>query len=316
MRLNLEFKLLSRPVSHRLGAMAQGRDVSGPLGALRCTPRDSVDALLVSWQHRRPDIDFGPVAVIARLGRLRGHLDAELDRVYAAHGLTAPTFGVLVTLARVDEGGGVTQRRLMDELGLTSGTISVRMDRLVEEGLVEREPDPASRRATRIRLTAAGRALFEQVVPEHLATERRMLSGLSPGQLEELAGLLRRLLLELEGSCSADDWGALGLVLAPAHLAIALRESVGLPPVTGLLVEAVEDGGAGAAAGLRTGDVLLVAGGHDLHAVASLYEAFSEAGDGPLELRVVRGAEERSIALQPSARRGDARRRRPGRHVL
>jgi DNA-binding MarR family transcriptional regulator len=279
-------------------------------------PEDSVDALLASWRDRRPDLDFAPVGIVARLARIRRRLAAALDEVYAAHGLTAPTFGVLVTLARVDDGEGVTQRRLMDELGLTSGTISVRMDRLVEEGLVEREPDPASRRATRIRLTAAGRALFERVVPEHLGTERRMLSGLSPAQQEELAGLLRLLLVELEGFDSPDDWGALGLVLAPAHQAIALRESVGLPPVTGLLVEAVEDGGAGEAAGLRTGDVLLVAGGHDLRAVSSLYEAFSDAGDRAVELRVVRGAEERTVSLQPAVERSVARRPRPGRHVL
>src|SRR3954462_12556028 len=111
--------------------MASSRPADGPLGALKCTPRDSVDALLDSWRTRRPDLDFGPVAVIARLTRLRSHIDAELEQGFTAHGLTAPGFAVLVPLARVDDGGGVSQRRLMDELGLTSGTISVRMDRLV-----------------------------------------------------------------------------------------------------------------------------------------------------------------------------------------
>src|SRR3954468_21298711 len=271
MRLNLESKLLSRPVSHRLGAMAQGRDVSGPLGALRCTPRDSVDALLVSWQHRRPDIDFGPVAVIARLGRLRGHLDAELDRVFAAHGLTAPGFAVLVTLARIDEGGGVTQRRLMDELGLTSGTVSVRMDRLVSQGLVDRRPDPESARNTLISLTDAGRELFERVVPAHLANERRLLSGLGPDELELLAGLLRKLLVEFEGARPPAGVAApLGLTLAPGHVAAALREAVGLPPTTGLLVRTVVRGKPADQAGLRTGDVLTGSGTHELRAIADL----------------------------------------------
>jgi len=134
-------------------------------------PADSVDALLASWAERRPDLDFSPVGIVSRLARLRAHVGVELDRVYARHGLTAPTFAVLVTLARIDDGSGVSQRRLMDELGLTSGTVSVRMDRLVGEGLVDRDPDPTSRRTTRIRLTDQGRALFERVVPDHLATE-------------------------------------------------------------------------------------------------------------------------------------------------
>ena len=87
----------------------------------------------------------------------------------------------------------------MDELGLTSGTVSVRMDRLVAQGLVDRRPDPQSARNTLIRLTEHGRELFERVVPAHLANEQRLLSALSPQELELLADLLRKLLVEFEG---------------------------------------------------------------------------------------------------------------------
>src|SRR6478609_9808059 len=238
--------------------MARSRDTAAePHGALRCAPRDSVDALLASWRERRPDLDFSPVAVISRLGRVRGHLDAQLDELFAAHGLSAPSFGVLVTLARVDDGGGVSQRRLMDELGLTSGTVSVRMDRLVSQGLVDRRPDPQSARNTLISLTDRGRELFERVVPAHLANEQRLLSGLSPQELELLAGLLRKLLVEFEGARpSTGESEGLGLTLAPGHVAAALREAVGLPPVTGLLVRSIIGGGPADQAGLRTGDVL------------------------------------------------------------
>jgi DNA-binding MarR family transcriptional regulator len=279
--------------------MARSRETAAPLAGLHCTPRDSVDALLASWEERRPDLDFSPVAVIARLARLRAHLDAELDRLFAEHGLTAPSFGVLVTLARVDDGGGVSQRRLMDELGLTSGTISVRMDRLVAEGLVDRRPDPASARTTLISLTPRGRELFERVVPAHLANERRLLSGLGAEQLDALAGLLRKLLVEFEGSHPADATSTLGLTLAPAHVAVALREAVGLPAVVGLLVRTVEDGGLAAAAGLRTGDVLTAAGGRALRAVADLYAALDDAaGDGRLRVEFVRGTDEQRATLR------------------
>ena len=129
--------------------MARSLKTDGPLDGLHCTPRDSVDALLASWQERRPDLDFSPVAVVSRLSRIRAKIDAELDQIFAAHGLTGPSFAVLVTLARVDDGGGVSQRRLIDELGLTSGTISVRMDRLVAEGPRRSQARPPPRRETR-----------------------------------------------------------------------------------------------------------------------------------------------------------------------
>jgi DNA-binding MarR family transcriptional regulator len=262
-------------------------------------PRDSVDALLASWAQRRPDLDFSPVGIVSRLARVRGHLDAGLDRVFAAHGLTAANFGVLVTLARVDDGRGVTQRRLMDELGLTSGTISVRMDRLVEQGLVDRRVDPESRRNTLITLTERGRALFERVAPAHLANERRLLAALDPAEQDALAGLLRKLLVEFEGSCAEER--PLGATVAPAHVAMAMRESVGLPPLPALLVRTVEEGGPAAAAGLRTGDVLLAAGEHELRSVAALHAAVGDAGR-KLRLRVQRGGEtlDVTVALAPA----------------
>jgi DNA-binding MarR family transcriptional regulator len=70
---------------------------------------------------------------------------------------------VLVTLARIDDGRGVSQRRLMDELGLTFGTVAVRMDRLVAEGLVDRRADTSSARNTLISPTDRGQELFERV---------------------------------------------------------------------------------------------------------------------------------------------------------
>jgi DNA-binding MarR family transcriptional regulator len=259
-------------------------------------PTDSVDALLESWRRKRPDLDFSPVGIVTRLARVRAHIARELEPVFDAHGLGAASFGVLVTLARIEDEGGVSQRRLMDELGLTSGTISVRMDRLVAQGLVERRPDPESRRNTRITLTERGRELFERVVPAHLANERRLLAALDEDERELLAGLLRKLLVEFEGARL--EAPAVGLVVAPAHVTMAMRESVGLEPVPGLLVRAVDRHGPACAAGIRTGDVLLAAGRRELRSAASLSAAIDAAGaGGRLRLRVLRGADESDVVV-------------------
>src|SRR3954469_16686463 len=202
---------------------------------------DAVDALLASWGETRPDVDFSPVAVVARLGRGRGYIERELHGVFAALGLSPASFGALVTLVRLDQPDGVSQRRLMDELDLTSGTTSVRIDRLVEDGLVTRRPDPESKRNTLIALTERGRELVERAIPAHLENERRLLSALSPAEQEQLAGLLRKLLVALEGASAPVGLGA---TLAPAHVTLALRASVGLPPVAGLLVRALDADGA------------------------------------------------------------------------
>jgi DNA-binding MarR family transcriptional regulator len=278
-------------------------------------PTDSVDALLESWRDKRPDLDFSPVGIVARLARVRGHIARELDPVFDAHGLGAASFGVLVTLARIEDEGGVSQRRLMDELGLTSGTISVRMDRLVAQGLVERRPDPESRRNTLITLTDRGRELFERVVPAHLANERRLLAALDEDERETLAGLLRKLLVEFEGARL--EAPAVGLVVAPAHVTMAMRESVGLEPVPGLLVRAVDRHGPACAAGVRTGDVLLAAGRRELRSAASLSAAIDDAGPGGrLGLRVLRGAEESDVVVSLGAQPALAATRGRGEHAV
>lgn len=264
-----------------------------------CLPRDSIDALLASWQARRPELDFTPVGVISRLARVRSNIDYDIATLLEEHGLSVPDFAALVTLARIGDDGRISQRRLMDELGLTSGTISVRMNRLVEAGLVDRQDDPQSKRNTIITLTAGGRELFERVVPAHLANERRLLAALSDDEEQTLAALLRKLLVEFEGSRTpADAPPRLGLTLASAHIAIKMRESVGLPAVPRLLVRAVEEDGAAARAGIRTGDVLLNAGKRELRAIAGLYAAIDDAASaGRLKLTLLRGLDRHAVTI-------------------
>src|ERR1700758_2139554 len=196
---------------------------------------DSVDYLLNDWARERPGLDFTPVGVILRMGRVRRHLERRLGEVFARHGLTAADFQVLVNLRRSGEPYCMPQARLMEALGLTSGTVSLRLDRLVKAGTVSREPDPDDRRGSLIRLTADGLRLFEAVAPEHLANEERLLSALTAEQSTTLANLLRHVLASLEPPhCSVS--ARLGLSVESAIVARTRRVAVGLSDTAGLLV--------------------------------------------------------------------------------
>jgi DNA-binding MarR family transcriptional regulator len=259
---------------------------------------DSVDRLLASWQETRPDLDLSPVAVVARVTRLNRTFDAELETTFSEYGLNAAEFHSLVTLRRLGEPGGVTQRRLMRALNLSSGTISTRVDRLLERGLVTRDTDPADRRNSRIALTPEGVALFERVTPAHIATENRLLAGLDPEQRDQLVGLLRTLLVSLEGTNPEPTFPRLGFTLAPAHVTMAIRRAAGLPETVGLIVRAVEPGSRAERAGALVGDVLTEADGRPLRSIASLYAAVNNATDAEtLALGVLRG-EKTSVALR------------------
>ena len=291
-------------------AVVTGQETVG--SDLACAPRDSVDALLESWAERRPDLDFRPVGVITRLARVRAYLDAELEAVFSESGLTGPAFAALTTLARIAGERGVSQRELADELGLTPGTVSLRVDRLVERGLAVRAPDPDSQRSTLVALTSQGRALFERVAPAHLDNEQRLLAALTEPEQQLLAGLLRKLLAEFEGSRS-DQAGRLGLVVAPAHVTMQMRSAVGLPGTPGLLVRSVEPGLPAQEAGILAGDVLTCAGGRDLRSSASLYAALRDSADNSLNFVVLRGSQtfETRLTIRPGTAASSPADRRP-----
>jgi serine protease Do len=77
-----------------------------------------------------------------------------------------------------------------------------------------------------------------------------------------------------------------------------LRQAVGLPERDGLLVRVVEDGGPADRAGLRTGDLLVEAGGRPVTDADQLYEVLDQTADGQtLTLRVVRGTDELTVTV-------------------
>ena len=60
----------------------------------------------------------------------------------------------------------------------------------------------------------------------------------------------------------------------------------------------VEDGSPAAAAGIAEGDLLVAAGGRTIDDVDALHEALRDTGL-PLEVTLVRGAEERTVTVLP-----------------
>ncbi|HUA71156.1 MAG TPA: MarR family transcriptional regulator [Solirubrobacteraceae bacterium] len=220
---------------------------------------DSIARVIAGWRETRPELPVEPIAVIARLARLQALMAPRLEAVFARFGMHSADFAVIATLVRL-AGDGVSQRRLASELGLSAGTVSLRVDRLVRRGLADRQADPDDGRGTLISLTGAGRELFEACAPEHLANEEGLLAGLTESERDDLGELLGKLLYTLEdadpdGGLSAE----LGLAVDGAPIALERRRAVGLPPLAGLLVRHVDPAGIAAASGIRPGDLLTAA---------------------------------------------------------
>ena len=88
---------------------------------------------------------------------------------------------------------------------VTTGGMTKRLDRLDASGLIRREPDPRDRRGKLIALSEEGAALVDRAVEAHVQNEERLLAGLPAEKREQLAALLRELLLALDGPRDVDD---------------------------------------------------------------------------------------------------------------
>ena len=158
-------------------------------------PPDPVDRILEQWRTVRPDVDVSPMAVIGRLSRASRLVDVELGRTFAGHGLDAASFDVLATLRR--SGGVLSPGELTRSAMVTSGAITQRLDRLEARGLVTRARNSADGRGVHVRLTDDGLRLIDAALPDHVATEHRVLAALTATQRTALTDALRTLLAAL-----------------------------------------------------------------------------------------------------------------------
>lgn len=112
--------------------------------------------------------------------------DTELKK----HGLTLALWPTLMCLWEEE---GVTQRDIAQKSKVENSTTTRTLDKLENLGLVERQPDPNSRRAFRIYLTNEGRALKETLVPIPMAINQKLLSSLEPEERDEIIRLLQKM---------------------------------------------------------------------------------------------------------------------------
>ena len=112
-------------------------------------------------------------------------------------GLYSERFGLSITEWRVMAvlGGGsklsaneVSVRTAMDKVA-----VSRAVSRLLEKSYLLRQLHGQDRRRSELKLSAKGRAVFDQIVPLALSLERRILASLEPSEQSQLLAILDKL---------------------------------------------------------------------------------------------------------------------------
>ncbi|HEU4319237.1 MAG TPA: MarR family transcriptional regulator [Acidimicrobiia bacterium] len=156
---------------------------------------DRFGLMLDRWRTSRPDLDFSSLEVNTRVLRAAHMIQTRLDSIADAYGLSHR--GDLETLTELDLVGPLTPSQLAEDLLLTSGGMTVRLNRLQAAGLIERQPNPRDGRGVLVRLTPAGEDLARDAIVTLLQAQSAMVEALEPSDRSRLAKLLRSLLTEL-----------------------------------------------------------------------------------------------------------------------
>jgi DNA-binding MarR family transcriptional regulator len=163
---------------------------------------DHIQEVIAQWSAETPALDRSAFAVIGRISRLAHLLEPELDWVFADYGLTGGEFDVLAALRRAGPPYRLTPTSLRKALLLSSGGMTKRLAGLENRGLVRREAEAGDRRLRAVALTPNGRHVVDEVLPDHIANEERLLEDLNASERKELARLLEKLAVALHDTAT------------------------------------------------------------------------------------------------------------------
>lgn len=126
-----------------------------------------------------------------RLNRLADQVSEQLAHLYeSSYSLTIAQWRVLAWLNQCDV---LTAKQIRDATRMDKARVSRAVQSLVERELISRNPNEQDQRAHHLRLTEAGRALLNQLLPEAQAWEASLLATLSNAERDALLQAMAKL---------------------------------------------------------------------------------------------------------------------------
>ena len=159
---------------------------------------DEVDRIIEAWGTQRPDLDFSPLEVLSRVDRLSRHLDRARREAFRRSDIEPWEWDVLSALRRAGDPYQLSPKQLLQQTLVSSGTMTNRIDRMVERDLVRRLPDPGDGRGVLVQMTPQGQTLVDAAMTRLVDAEDQLIGGMGRSERDRLATLLRRLALSID----------------------------------------------------------------------------------------------------------------------
>lgn len=135
---------------------------------------------------------FELVTLVKRLAAL---MHQNIDIKLKPYGLARTQYAVLWN---IDEAGYLPTSELLAKLMVEPATLSGIIDTLESKGLVKRTEDAVDKRRKDVRLTDAGRQLFESIPPPGPVMEQVLRENVTPDDVHILRAVGQQMLSNLE----------------------------------------------------------------------------------------------------------------------
>ncbi len=145
--------------------------------------------ILQKFADRYPAADVSAVASFLSLLRVAGDLSSALDACLSRHDLLQGRWWVLILLMREDSKTS-TPSILAEKAGVSRATMTGLLDGLEQHNLITRVLTKEDRRSIFIKLTKAGQAKLDEVMPDYYSRLRVCMQALSEQDREKLQQIL------------------------------------------------------------------------------------------------------------------------------
>ncbi|WP_061037667.1 MarR family winged helix-turn-helix transcriptional regulator [Vibrio coralliirubri] len=152
---------------------------------------DAIDRVVEQWAKEKPELETEPMAMMGRIMRIAKYMETQVADLHKKYDMKLGEFDVLATLRRSGKPYRLTPSELIGSMMLTSGAMTNRLDKLEAKGLISREHSKEDRRSVSVQLTKDGLILIDQMMTEHVETQKKLVKSLSASQKKNTNQLLK-----------------------------------------------------------------------------------------------------------------------------
>ena len=142
-----------------------------------------------------PQMETGTLQSFGSTMLLMHEMLSLIEKYFNAAGISKARFLILVHLFLNKDGGGTSISDIRKSYPISSASMTVVLDTLERENMVERVPNQKDRRKITVRITEKGEEFMLQFIPQHEQYVSAMTKNLSSEELTMLPQLLGKLIL-------------------------------------------------------------------------------------------------------------------------